>query len=151
MTYESQISFTFDTICPWTYLAKRRLSLALDAFHTAHPDSPVSFKLKFLPYQLYPAVSKEGEDKMQWYKKSRYGDSDEKMNMYKTIMSSYGRPVNISFKFGGVVANTINAHRVVQHWQEEKGPDVAEKIVDCGSSYFSNLSWFRSENGVPHC
>jgi len=92
-----------DTICPWTYLAKRRLD---------------------------EEASKEGEDKYEWYKKSRYGNSEDKMKMYITLMTAYGETAGIKYKFGGTVANTLNAHRVIQHFQEAKGPEVANKLVD---------------------
>lgn len=87
--------------------------------------------MKYLPHQLYPEASKAGEDKYAWYKRSKYGDSDEKMNMYTTLMSAYGKSAGIEYKFGGTVANTLDAHRVIQHYQEESGADVADKIVNC--------------------
>ncbi|KXL51085.1 hypothetical protein M433DRAFT_463690 [Acidomyces richmondensis BFW] len=127
MGYESEIQFTLDTICPWTYLAKRRLSKALSK---TPPDSSVSFKVRYLPYQLFPGASQEGEDKYEWYRKSRYGDSDEKMKMYTKLMSAYGKAEDINYKFGGTVANTLQAHRLIQHFQETKGPEIGDKIVD---------------------
>lgn len=139
MVYESQISFTFDTICPWTYLAKKRLDEALGRFQNTSPSEDVTFIVKFFPYQLYPEAGQEGEDKYEWYKKSRFGDSEEKMKMYTTVMSAHGVGVGIDFSFGGVVANTLQAHRVVQHFQEEKGAKVAGRIVDSlYSQYFEN-------------
>lgn len=83
-----------------------------------------------LPTELYPEASKEGEDKYEWYKKSKYGNSDEKMKMYTTLMSAYGVSAGIDYKFGGTVANTLNAHRVIQHFQESMGAETADKIVN---------------------
>ncbi|KAH8808092.1 thioredoxin-like protein [Xylogone sp. PMI_703] len=128
--YDSQISFTLDTICPWTYLAKRRLGEALRRVRESDVSSKVNFSVKYFPYQLYPEASKEGEDKYEWYKKSRYGDSEEKMVMYTTLMGAYGESAGIHYKFGGKVANTIDAHRVIQHFQEAKGPETANRIID---------------------
>lgn len=85
--------------------------------------------MKYLPYQLYPGASQEGEDKYEWYRKSKYGDSEEKMKMYTTLMSAYGVGEGIEYKFGGTIANTMQAHRVIQHFQEEKGSETADKIV----------------------
>ncbi|KKY17095.1 putative dsba oxidoreductase [Diplodia seriata] len=139
MVYDSTISFTLDTICPWTYLARRRLQRALEQVRASHQDSGTTFTLKYLPYQLYPEASKEGEGKYEWYKKSRYGDSDEKMKMYTTLMTAYGADAGINFKFGGTVANTLDAHRVIQHFQEKRGPEVADKIVESlYSQYFEH-------------
>lgn len=70
------------------------------------------------------------------------------MDMYVKLMSAYGKSAGIDFKFGGTVANTLDAHRVIWHWQEEKGEEVAKKIVDCmfiGSSlYCSFVGRFES-------
>lgn len=45
-------------------------------------------------------------------------------------MTAYGVSAGINYKFGGKVANTLNAHRVIQHFQESKGPETADKIVN---------------------
>lgn len=29
------------------------------------------------------------------------------------------------------IANTLDAHRVIQHFQEEKGPETADKLINC--------------------
>ena len=63
------------------------------------------------------------------YKKEKYNDSEEQMKKYTTLMSAYGVGVGIDFKFGGIIANTIDAHRLIQYYQEEAGPEVADQIV----------------------
>ncbi|KAG4414710.1 hypothetical protein IFR04_012144 [Cadophora malorum] len=128
--YESTINFTLDTICPWTYLAKKRLDEALRLVRDTDASSKVTFTVAYHPYQLYPEASVEGEDKYEWYKKSKYGDSEEKMKMYTTLMTAYGASAGITYKFGGTVANTLQAHRVIQHFQESKGPETADKLVN---------------------
>ncbi|KAL8652175.1 MAG: hypothetical protein Q9226_004377 [Calogaya cf. arnoldii] len=89
----------------------------------------VSFTIKFFPYQLYPEASKEGEDKYEWYKKTKYNNSQEKMDKYITLMTTYGKAAGIDFDFHGQVANTLDAHRLIQHFQESLGPDTADKLV----------------------
>jgi predicted DsbA family dithiol-disulfide isomerase len=128
--YDSTINFTLDTICPWTYLAKRRVDEALRRVRDTDASSKVNFTIVFSPYQLYPEATQEGEDKYEWYKKSKYGDSEDKMKMYTTLMSAYGASAGIDYKFGGTVANTLQAHRIIQYFQEEKGPEVANKLVN---------------------
>ena len=51
--------------------------------------------------------------------------------MYTTIMSAHGTGVGIDFNFHGTIANTLDAHRLIQHYQEEKGPETADRIVNC--------------------
>ncbi|KAG4436772.1 hypothetical protein IFR05_007747 [Cadophora sp. M221] len=128
--YDSTINFTLDTICPWTYLAKKRLDEALRIVRTTDASSKVIFTVVYHPYQLYPGASIEGEDKYEWYKKSKYGDSEEKMKMYTTLMSAYGASAGISYKFNGTVANTLSAHRVIQHFQSLSGPLVADTLIN---------------------
>ncbi|KAF2222407.1 thioredoxin-like protein [Elsinoe ampelina] len=128
MGVQVPVSFTLDTVCPWTYIAKRRLGKALAKVREETPDAEIT--VQYFPYQLYPDASEEGEDRVAWYQKSRYGDTEEKMKMYTTLMSAYGIAEGIDFKFGGTMANTVQAHRVIHHFQEKKGPDVADKIVN---------------------
>lgn len=104
---------------------------ALTRFRASDDAKDVKFTVKYLPFQLYPESSKDGEDKYEWYKRSRYGDSDEKMKKMMALMGAYGKNVGIDFKFHGTVANTFDAHRLVQHYQEEKGADVADKLINC--------------------
>ena len=104
---------------------------ALRRFRQGNEKDAVNFTVTYQPFQLYPEASKEGEDKYEWYKKSRYGNSEEKMKMYTTLMTAYGVSAGINYKFGGTVANTMDAHRVIQHFQEEKGPETADKIINC--------------------
>lgn len=52
------------------------------------------------------------------------------MQMYMALMTAYGRGEGIEYKFGGTVANTLHAHRVIQHFQATKGPEVADQLID---------------------
>lgn len=45
-------------------------------------------------------------------------------------MTAYGIGEGIDYKFTGTVANTLQAHRVIQHFQETKGPETSDKIVN---------------------
>lgn len=130
MVYESQISFTLDTICPWTYLAKKRLDIALKQFRSSPSAQDVKFTVKYFPYQLYPEASNQGEDKYEWYKATKYNNSEEQMKKYTTLMTAYGIGVGVDFKFHGAVANTLSAHRLIQHFQDEMGPETADEIVN---------------------
>lgn len=126
--YNSQISFTLDTICPWTYLAKKRLDLAL-AQLPPEISSKVSFKVQFLPYQLYPSFGPT-QDKYAWHRDTKYDGSKEKMDMYVEYMSTLGEASGIKFSFGGDIADTLQAHRVIQYFQEDAGAETANKLVD---------------------
>lgn len=135
-------------------LTIRDPDIALRRFRESDQGKDVNFTIKYYPYQLYPEATKEGEDKYEWYKKSRYGNSDEKMKMYMALMTAYGQTAGIDFKFGGTVGNTMDAHRVVQHFQEEKGPEVADKIIQCktsSSERHCNCGWVSSTYCIYSC
>ena len=129
MVYESTIAFTLDTICPWTYIAKRRLGIALE--HVRFNDPPVKFKITYHPYLLHPDLPAEGEDKYQWYLHNKYNDSEENMKKYTTVLQALGVGCGVVFNFGGKIGPTIDAHRIIQYFQEKEGEDCADKIIDC--------------------
>ena len=52
------------------------------------------------------------------------------MDKYITLMTTYGKAAGIDFDFHGQVANTVDAHRLIQHFQEGLGPDTADKLVN---------------------
>jgi predicted DsbA family dithiol-disulfide isomerase len=137
MPYESTITFTLDTICPWTYLGYLRLSRALSDYASAHPpgdpNTRATFILKFAPYQLYPDFSQDGEDKYEWYLREKYNNDTALMNKYTAYMSALGRAEGVEFEFGGggMIANTLHAHRVVQWVQEERGAEIGRRVVEC--------------------
>ena len=64
------------------------------------------------------------------------------MKMYTTYMSALGVGSGINFKFGGIVANTLNAHRLIQWVQEKYGAEKADAVVNC--KYISTVSPFCS-------
>lgn len=64
------------------------------------------------------------------YKQIKFNGSEDKMQKYTTLMNTYGQKVGIDFDFHGTVANTFDAHRLIQHYQEELGPRVADDIIN---------------------
>ncbi|KAF1962327.1 thioredoxin-like protein [Byssothecium circinans] len=140
MPHESTITFTLDTICPWTYLGFLRLQKALSQYRSTHPEDPkVVFTLKFAPYQLHPDFSQEGEDRHEWYKNDRYNGDEEKIHMYERYMTALGKAEGVDFDFNGTIANTLHAHRIIYHVQGNRGPEAAQRVVQSlYEQYFSH-------------
>jgi predicted DsbA family dithiol-disulfide isomerase len=130
MPYSSTITLTLDTICPWTYLAFLRLRRALQLHSQSEAPSPLSFDLRIAPYQLYPAFPPSGTDKYAWYKNERFDGSEERMGMYVAEMTRLGKEEGVEMDFGGEVAGTFEAHRVLGWVQEEKGSEMALKVLE---------------------
>ncbi|KAJ5054241.1 uncharacterized protein L3040_000521 [Drepanopeziza brunnea f. sp. 'multigermtubi'] len=99
--YDSTSNFTLDTICPWTYLVKNRLDEAFRRVRETDASSKVNFTIVYRPYQLYPKPAKK-----------------EKI-----------ATASIDYKFNGTVANTLNAHRVIQYSQAKSGPAVVDRLT----------------------
>jgi len=69
------------------------------------------------------------------------------MKLYTTLMTAYGVSAGIDYKFGGTVANTMDAHRIIQHFQEEKGAEAANKIINCRCGKLTSVD----AKTVQHC
>lgn len=121
--YESQITFTLDTICPWTYLAKKRLDAAL-ASRAPAASSKVNFTLRIAPYQLYPNFGPP-QDKHGWQRDAKHLGSEEEMARYTALLTRHGEACGVRFRFGGVIADTLQAHRVIQYFQTQQSEGVA--------------------------
>jgi predicted DsbA family dithiol-disulfide isomerase len=125
-----------DTICPWTYIAKRRLDQALSQIQTL-PEVKDSLALSppiIRPYQLYPKFPSEPVNVFTWYRDNKFSGSEEKARMFTALMAEYGADVNIPFSAlasgTGIMANTFHAHVVIQKVQEEKGSEMAGRVLD---------------------
>ncbi|KAF6818051.1 dsba oxidoreductase [Colletotrichum plurivorum] len=116
--YKSQITFTLDTI-----------SKALEQVAASPAGADVSFTLVFRPYQLYPHFPSEPQDKRHWHATAKHDASEQKQSAYEEAMTALGAPVGITFSWGGTMSNTFPAHRVIQHFQELKGTETANRLV----------------------
>ncbi|KAL6700680.1 thioredoxin-like protein [Trichoderma pleuroticola] len=127
--YESQVTFTLDTICPWTYMAKKRLDQALAKFRSSPMASSVSYTVHFAPYQLNPDFPPEA-DRLQWYLDNKHFGDATTQQVFQAHMTNIAQPLGIALRFDGYMGNTLHAHRVVQYFQSSKGPETANKLID---------------------
>ncbi|KAH8200931.1 hypothetical protein TruAng_004869 [Truncatella angustata] len=90
-----------------------------------------------------------GEVKREWYTHEKYNSDPAKFKLYETVMDSYATALNFKFNWDGQVANTVDAHRVIQIFQgtaeqfednpvvfedgqksrEKYGPETANRIL----------------------
>jgi predicted DsbA family dithiol-disulfide isomerase len=134
--YTSQVSMTLDTICPWTYIAKRRLDAALVHINTLPEvtDHVTFTPVLIRPYQLDPTFPEEAVSSYTWYRDNKFSGSDERTRMFRSLMAEHGKDMGITFSSlasdKGVLANTFDAHRVLQQVQGEKGPEMAGRVLE---------------------
>ena len=62
-----QIDVISDTVCPWCFIGKRRLSRAL----AMRPQ--ITFDVKWRPYRLDPTIPKGGTDRKA-YMRAKFGE-----------------------------------------------------------------------------
>jgi predicted DsbA family dithiol-disulfide isomerase len=93
-----------DVICPWCYVGKRRLELALGA--------PAEAQLTWLPFELNPDMPAEGIPRAE-YRRRKFGA--ERSAELDRNMTETGREVGIAFAFDRMqrTPSTRMAHRLI--------------------------------------
>jgi predicted DsbA family dithiol-disulfide isomerase len=127
--YQSQVTFTFDTICPWTFLAKKRLDKALEQVRASPASSGVAFTPRFESYQLHPELP-DAIDKQDWYVNTKFLGNADANAALQARLAALAAADGLTLRFDGPTGNTFHAHRVVQLVQEEHGSEAAGRLVD---------------------
>src|ERR1700746_2370107 len=95
-----------DVICPWCYIGKRRLEKAVAAL-----GGPV--KGRWLPFQLNPAMPKEGGSR-RGYRTKKFGSWVRSQELDARVVV-VGTEEGIQFAFDRIerTPNTLDAHRLI--------------------------------------
>jgi predicted DsbA family dithiol-disulfide isomerase len=54
----------------------------------------------------------------------------EGQRVYQEHMAALMAPLGVTPRFDGLMGNTLHAHRVIQYFQEEKGAETANALID---------------------
>jgi predicted DsbA family dithiol-disulfide isomerase len=117
------IDLVSDVVCPWCYLGKARLELAI-----ADVQDEVSIDINWRPYQLNPDYPPEGVDQQVELAKKLGGK--ENMDRGHAQLTAMGKEVGINFDFDAIKIgpNTLNAHRLI-HWAGVESRDMQNAVV----------------------
>lgn len=127
------ISIVSDTVCPWCYVGKNRLDLAIKQHLSTNPSD--TFKTTWYPFYLNPDAPKQSTDKAALYA-AKFGA--QRTQVMQAHLARLGKDVGISFKFGGRTGNTRDSHRLIQLGRT-KGEDVQTRVVEeLFNAYFEN-------------
>ncbi|KAI8148871.1 thioredoxin-like protein [Fennellomyces sp. T-0311] len=130
MATRLKIDIVSDTVCPWCFVGKRRLEKAIAQFQSTNPN--VSFDIEWHPFQLSPTMSKNNPKlKLEHYKRKFGEQRTAEMIPY---MQSVGEPDGIKFSYGGVMANTLDSHRLI-YWSKQFGKQ-NEVVEELFKDYF---------------
>ena len=118
-----QIDIVSDTVCPWCFIGKRRITRAL----ALRPG--VEAEIVWRPYRLDPTIPREGVDRRA-YLKTKFGDTPRSAAMGEAIRSE-GAGEGIDFAFDRIAKtpNTLDSHRLIR-WAGGAGvqDDVVERL-----------------------
>ena len=118
-----------DAICPWCWIAKRRLDRAITALS---PDIRAS--VTWRPFELNPGMPKTGMDR-HTYRSAKFG-SWQHSQAFDTQVAAAGRSEGLIFNHDRIerTPNTIEAHRLIWLAGEQGEQDVVvEKLF---AAYF---------------
>ncbi|MBO9124509.1 MULTISPECIES: DsbA family oxidoreductase [unclassified Rhizobium] len=118
------IDVVSDVVCPWCYLGKARLELAI-----AEVQDEVGVDVNWRPYRLNPDYPPEGVDQKAALEK-KLGGAERVAEGHK-MLAELGREVGINFNFDAIKIgpNTLDAHRLI-HWAMIEDRDKADRVVD---------------------
>ncbi len=104
-----RIDIYSDTVCPWCFLGKRRLELALA--QRPHYEPRVTWR----PYELNPDLPWEGVERAG-YLAAKFGDPSRVAAMERTLVD-LGEAVGLKFRFDLIecLPNSRRSHLLIAH------------------------------------
>ncbi|KXT01334.1 hypothetical protein AC578_2710 [Pseudocercospora eumusae] len=118
-----QIDIVSDNVCPWCYVGKNRLELAIKQHKQSHPND--TFSTTWHPFYLNPDAPKSIDKKA--YYENKFGA--QRTQVMQGHLARLGKQVGINFAFGGRTGNTRDSHRLVQ-LGKTKGPAQETKVIE---------------------
>ena len=103
-----KIEIFSDLICPWCFIGKRRLDLALN---TAAGEG---VEVIWRAYQLYPGIPDEGMTREE-FARIRYGGADQSAGRTRIEEEARGAGIDMHFKQVERMPNTFKGHRLLHH------------------------------------
>ncbi|NLR96046.1 DsbA family oxidoreductase [Rhizobium sp. P38BS-XIX] len=118
------IDIVSDVVCPWCYVGKARLELAI-----AEVQDEVGVDLNWRPYRLNPDYPPEGVDQKKALEQ-KLGGAQRVAEGHK-MLTDLGHEVGINFDFDAIKIgpNTLDAHRLI-HWAVTESREKQDKVVN---------------------
>ena len=126
-----QIDIWSDIVCPFCYIGKRRLEVALAQFE--HCDQ---VHIEWHSYQLDPEVESHTGETIYEYLARRKGITDEQSEQMHEHVTSMAASVGLDYRFDiAKVANSFDAHRLIHFSKRSNLADDMEEALF--HAYFS--------------
>ena len=120
-----RIDIYSDNICPWCYIGKRHLDVAIQEL------GMTGVELRWHAYQLYPQIPRGGVPRDEFLR-ARFGES---AGAGFSRVREAGAASGINFNFEGleVIPNTFDSHRLVAYAAtENKQHETIEVLMEAG-------------------
>lgn len=120
-----------DVMCPFCYIGKRNFEKALEQF--PHKDR---VEIEWRSFQLDPEMKDQPDKNVYTYLAERKGQSLEWSKQAHKQVSDMASEAGLTYNFDkAVIANSFNAHRLIQLAKKHKLGDAAEERLF--RSYFT--------------
>lgn len=132
-SYSGALSVISDTICPWCFVGKRRLEMALATLG----EEGLTFNVEWLPYQLNPDMPDDGLDRRE-YRAAKFG-SLAKSEALDAQMVETGAEVGLAFRYDLIerTPNTLASHVMIADARRAGGSAMQNIAVEAlFSAYF---------------
>lgn len=118
-----------DFICPWCYIAHRRLDVARQAL-----AGELVLRVVWRPYELNPDMPEGGRDRKE-YRSAKFGSWERSMELDAGTVVA-GSPDGVEFRYDLMrrTPNTLAAHRLVWSTRGDRQDEVVERLF---RSYFT--------------
>ncbi len=120
------LAIVSDTICPWCYIARRRLDTALPALAAAG----LAIDVQWLPFQLNPDMPDEGLDRAA-YRAAKFGSAGASDALDAQVTQA-GAAVGIDFRYDRVrrTPNTLASHVMLADARRAGGAAMQDRAVE---------------------
>lgn len=117
------IDIVSDVVCPWCYLGKARLELAI-----AEVQDEIGVDVNWRPYRLNPDIPPEGVDQKA-YLEAKLGGAEAVARGHE-MLTQLGAEVGIHYDFAAIKIgpNTLDAHRLL-HWAGVEGREIQDRVA----------------------
>ena len=108
MPREATLTVVSDPICPWCYIGKARLGLALKEI-----EPEISLRVEWNPFELNPSLPKKGMDRAD-YLRIKFGSTSAAKKIYSQILiNAEADELELNLEAIKKVPNTRDAHKLI--------------------------------------
>lgn len=121
-----KIEIWSDFVCPFCYIGKRRLEIALNKFE--HKDE---VELVFRSFELDPSSKKKFDENIHEIIAKKYGISVEQAKASNNQIIEQAKAVGLNYNFDDLIpTNTFDAHRL-SHYAKTEGKmnELSERLL----------------------